>query len=344
MVRFSSDFRNLPGFSTLATLQAAGHPNPIAKMRSFSPLPRDAQEIVDGEILKVGRSGLVLASDLLDSNLTRAIPNWLSFTVFTAQRASEAGRAKIGMTPNTRGEVSAPDLAEWSTPVAVIWEDWEFDARTLATAARNGYAIDTTMAEQATRNVNEKIEQITIHGALDGASGATGASQLFYGLPIYGVLSAPNAAPYAYESNLAWDDPTKTGADILTDITNMIALADAVNYQGPYTLYIPRSYGFKLSLDYTSGYPATILSRLLQIPGLEAIKVVPALPANRTILMQKTTNVFDFLVGMLPTNFSWATNPNMPYSGVSSMVAAVVIPRPKYDYNESTGIVLGNTT
>ena len=326
------------GLNTLVSL--ADHKNPIAEMRSFSPLPRDAQEILDGEILRVGRDGLVLANDLLDSNLTRAVPNWLSFTTFTAQRASEAGRAKIGMTPNTRGERALPDLAEYSTPMACIWEDWEFDPRTLATAARNGYAIDTTMAEQATRNVNEMIEYITINGHVD----ANGDPILVYGLPIYGLLNAPNATPYAYTGGEAWDAAGKDGSEIQADIINMMKLGKAAKYPGPWTLYIPTSYGFKLSGEYTANYPKTILSRLLEIPNLAGIKVVDALPDNKVILLQKTRNVFDFLVGMLPTNFSWATNPGMPYSGVSSMVAAVVVPRPKFDYNEQTGIVLGDTT
>lgn len=326
------------GLKTLASIAAMNHPNPMAVMRQYSPLPRDAQEIIDNEILEVGKQGLVIANDLLAS-LSRPIPNPLSFTTLTSQRLGEAGRAQVGMVPNTRGERQVQDLEEYSTPVFYVWDDWEFPANFLATAARVGLPVDANMASQATRNVNERIEDYMINGLKD----ADGTNILVYGLPVYGLLNAPNANTYAYAGGVAWDDAAKTGAQILTDIQAMIALADAANYKGPYTLYIPTSYAFKFALDYTTGYPGTILSRLQQLPGL-TIVTASTLPANRTILIQKTRNVMDVLVGMSPTNFSWPTNPQMPYSGVSSMVAACIIPRPKYDYADQSGIVIGNTT
>lgn len=341
--------RNAPGGSLGMDMLGAcmGSPNPIAAMRANSPFlrhnspfPRDTQEIIDNEILKVGRSNLVIASDLLDAGLTKALPNWLSLTTFTAQRVGEAGRAQVGMTPNTRGERQVQDLGEFSTPVFAIWDDWEFDARTLATAARVGYPIDTSMAEQATRNVNEKIEDVTLNGLVD----ANGDNVLVYGLPVYGLLNAPNANTGTFAGNEAWDAAGKTGAEIFTDIQSMMQDAKAANYPGPFTLYIPTDYGFKLMEDYNTNYPRTIMSRLLEIPNLQAIKVVDAMPDDTVILLQKTSNVFDFLVGMMPTNFSWPTNPNMPFSGVSSMVAAVIIPRPKFDYNDQSGIVIYTAT
>lgn len=329
-------YGNHVGLKTLAAVAAANHSNPMAVMRQYSPLPRDAQEIIDNEILEVGKQGLVIASDLLAS-LSRPVPNPLSFTTLTSQRLGEAGRAQIGMVPNTRGERQVQDLEEYSTPVFYVWDDWEFPANFLATAARVGFAVNENMAAQATRNVNERIEDYTINGLKD----ADGTNILVYGLPVYGLLNAPNANAYQYVGGVAWDNAGHTGAEIVTDITAMIALAEAANYRGPYTLYIPTAYAFKFMLDYATGYPATILSRLQQIPGLSSIITASTLPANRTILVQKTRNVMDMLVGMTPTNFSWATNPQMPYSGVSSMVAACIIPRPKYDYNDQSGIVLG---
>lgn len=335
------------GFDSLYGLAALGHPDPIAAlrangpfMRANSPFPRDTQELIDNDISSVGRAGLVIADDLLNSNLTKPLPQWLSITTVTSQRASEAGRAQVGMTPNTRGERQVQDLAEYSVPVFCVWDDWSFSARDLATAARIGMPLETNMAAEATRNVNERIEQIFLYGVLDGPSGATGNQKKFYDLPVYGLLNAPNAGGYQYAGGVAWDNAARTGAEIVADITNMLEIADAMNFKGPKTLYVPTSYAFKFALDYTAGYPGTILKRLQEIPNL-TIKVAWTLPANRTILIEKDRRTFDILVGMMPTNFSWATNPQMPFSGVSSMVCAVIIPRPKYDYNNQTGIVLG---
>lgn len=330
---------NMAG-QVLRSLAAAGAANPVAALKAYSPLPRDAQELIDNAIQRVGRENLVIYSDLYDSGLTFPLPQWLALTTVTAGRLGESGHAQVGMVPGTtRGERQMVDLAEWSTPVFSIWDDWELDAKTLATADRANYPLDPTLAEGATRAVNEKLEDITLNGLKDSA----GDNILVYGLPVYGLLNAPNANTYTYTGGVAWDNPAKTGGEIVADVINMIKTAEAAFYRGPWTLYISTAYGFKLALDYTTGYPGTILQRLQQLPGL-TIKVVDTLADDQTILMKKSTNVFDFMVGMLPTSFSWPTNPQMPFSGVSSMVAAVIIPRPKYDYNNKSGILLGNVT
>jgi hypothetical protein len=309
-------------------------------MRAYSPLPRNAEEVIDQSIIRVGRQRLTIVSDLLDAGLTYPLADWLSLTTLTTQRAGESGRAQVGMTPDTRGERQVPDLGELTVPIFCVWDDWQYDARILATAQRVGYPIDTTTAEQATRNVNEKLEDITLNGVAD----ANGDLYKIYGNLTYGILNAPNANTQAYAGGVAWDDPNKTGTQILADILAMMAKADAAGYPGPYTLYIPTSYGFALSKEFTAGYPRTILSRLLEIPNLTAIKVLPYLPANRTILIQLTSDVIDLVVGQLPSQYSWPTYAGQPFTGVSSMVVACVIPRVKYDYNDKSGIVLGYTS
>lgn len=327
----------------LHMLAASGHANPVAALRQMSPLPRDAQEMMDNSIIRVGRENLVIFNDLYDAGLVFPLPNWLSVTTITAQRAGETGRAQVGLVPNTRGERQVAPIEEYSTPVFCVWDDWEFDAKTLATAARANYPLDATSAEQATRNVNEKLEQITLYGVLDGADGKSGSQQKFYSLPVYGLLNAPNASTYTYTGSVAWDAGAKTGTEILADIVNMLKTAEAGNIRGPWTLYISRAYAFKMMLEFVAGYPQTILQRVQQIPGL-TIVVADTLEDDQTILIKKSTSTFDFLVGMLPTSFSWPTNPQMPFSGTSAMVAACIVPRPKYDYNDQTGILLGNVT
>lgn len=312
----------------------------LMQFRANSPLPRNAEEIIDNSISRVGRQNLVILSDLLDAGLTYPLADWLSVTNLTTQRAGESGRAQVGMTPDTRGERQKQDLAELTVPIYCVWDDWQWEARELATAQRIGYPLDSTMSEQATRNVNELLEDILLNGVTDGSDDLI----KIYGNYTYGLLNAPNANTQAYEGGTAWNDPAKTGGGILADILAMMAKADAANFPGPYTLYIPTAYGFALSKEYTAGYPQTIVKRLLEIPGLTAIKVVPYLPANRTILMPLRTNVIDLVVGQLPAAYSWPTKPGNPFGGVTSMVLAVVIPRVKYDYNNKSGITLGYTS
>lgn len=324
----------------LKQLALMGSPNPGAALRALSPLPKNSQEIIDGAIIKVGRDNLVIANDLINAGLTVGFQNWLSATTYTTSRVSDIGTARRGMIPDTRGERAVPDVDELSVPIFCTWADWQLDPRFLATAERVGYPLDTTIAEAQTRRVNELIEDSVINGVVD----ANGDLVKIYGLPTYGLLNAPNANTQVYEGGTAWDNPAKTGSGILVDVLAMLAKAKAANVSGPFKLYIPTTYGFALAKEYTAGYPLTILSRLQQIPNLSSITVVDRLPANRTILMPLRSDVIDLIVGQLPSSFSWPTNPGMPFSGISSMVLAVVIPRVKWDYNNQSGIVLGYTS
>lgn len=324
----------------LKQLALMGSPNPGAALRALSPLPKNSQEIIDGAIIKVGRERLVIGDLLINRGLTVGFQNWLSATTYTTSRVSDIGTARRGMIPDTRGERAVPDTDELSVPIFCTWADWQLDPRFLATAERVGYPLDTTIAESQTRRVNELVDDSILNGVLD----ANGDLVKIYGLPVYGLLNAPNANTVVYEGNTSWSNPAKTGAGILADYQSLKAAANAANQPGPYHMFVSTDYGSALELDYTAGYPKTRAARLLESVELEGITVVPQLPTDRIILMPLRSDVIDLIVGQLPSSFSWPTNPGMPFSGISSMVLAVVIPRVKWDYNNQSGIVLGYTS
>jgi hypothetical protein len=322
-----------------ANLRAANI-NPAAYFRANSVLPKNAEEVIDGAISRVGRDRLTIVSDLLDLGLTVPLPGWMGIPVLTTSMAGESGRAKVTETlTNVRGERQVPPIANLSIPTPITWDDWQFDPRFLAVADRVGYPINTTMVEQAARNNNEKHEDVAINGLVD----ADGNLIKVYDTPIYGLLNAPNHNTFTFENARAWDNAAKTGAGILADVDSAIALLEAAHYYGPYRLYIPSAYMRALSKDYTSGYPKTILARLLETPNL-TIKGADFLPANTIVMFQPTSNVIDLIVGQLPTSSSWLTNPGQPMSGISSIVWSVIVPRVKYDYNLKSGIVVGTPT
>lgn len=315
--------------------------NPDAYFRTNSPLPKNAQEVIDGAIARVNRARLTIVSDLIDRGLTVPLPGWMGIPVLTTTLAGETGRAKRTETmENVRGENQLPDLANISIPTYITWDDWKLSSRFMAVADRVNYPIDTASAEQATRNVNESFEDTTIHGFVDEDNTAIKV----YNTETPGLLNAPNRNTFTFENNRAWDNAAKTGAGIYADVKSAIALLKANHFNGPYLGYVPSLYEDPLAGDYTTGYPKTIRQRIAEgYPDL-TLKVADFLPANTIVVFQATSDVIELVVGQLPTSASWPTNPGQPMTSISSVVWGVVIPRVKYDYNAKSGIVVGTPT
>lgn len=309
----------------------------IGDFRALSPMPPDAQRLLDTAVNRVQTERLVFVNDLITEGLTFDLPNWMSVPTIQSQKTGRGGHAQRTMVPKARGERQILDQVPVTIPVYATWDDFSFDIRTLMTAARAGYAIDTTHAEEATRNVNEAIEDQGINGAPFAVAG--------HAVP--GLLNAPSLHSYQYlggATGRAWDDPAKTGEHILADVVDMMDEAGADNYTGPFNLYVPRLYGSKLSLDYKSATSGTIRQRLeeLEAGGRPLrIRTADKLPANRTALVQMTSNVVDVVVGEQPTMIDWEDGPGFEKFFI---VMACVIVRFKSDYDGGSGVVVGNIT
>jgi hypothetical protein len=315
--------------------------NPDAYFRANSPLPQNAQEVIDGEIATVGRQGLTVVSDLIERGLTTPLPGWMGIPVLTTSMAGESGRAKRTETmENVRGENQLPDLANLSVPTYITWDDFKLTSRFLATAQRVDYPIETTLVAQATRNVNESFEDTVINGFVD----EDGTLIKVYNTETRGLLNALNGNTYTFENNRAWDAAAKTGAGLLADVRGMIAALKANFFNGPYLGYYSTNYEDALTLDYTSGYPKTIAQRIAEAYPRLTLKVADFLPDDTVVIFQATKDVIDLLIGQMPTSAQWPTNPGMPMTGLSAVVWGVVIPRVRYDYNGNSGIVVGTPT
>lgn len=306
----------------------------VNAFRAAAPLPRNTQELIDKAVVRVGMDRLTIVADLLAEGLIYDLPNWLSVLMLYHERSGRAGHAQRTMIPKARGERQVEDRLGIYLPVYATWDDFSFNIREILASERVGAPLETSHVEGATRNVNEAIEDQCINGAgfnVDGNSAP-------------GLLTSP-LNTVAYTGNEAWDAVGHTGEEILADVMSMIDAAQADRYFGPYNLYIPTTYGTKLfGTDFKANSSDTIQSRLEQINvgGRPLrIRVADMLPANRTALVQMTSNVIDVVVGQTPTEISWEDGPGLERF---FMVLACMIVRVKYDYSNKSGIVIGNTT
>jgi uncharacterized linocin/CFP29 family protein len=305
-----------------------------AKMRNLAPLWKNTQELIDRAVVRVGREGLVILDDRR-AQFSVPLPEWLGVLELTSHKTGESRKANIGMVPGSKPDAGGiQNKIPYTLPIPMIWDTFSFNVRELEAARRVGRPLDTDEVEQAVRNVNFAAEDWIIHGQTFNVTGNS--------LP--GLLDTN--LTQAYETNLAWDASTKTGAGVLTDVLAMRAVAAAVKRYGPYTLYVNTSYGASLQKPFDST-GITSISRQNYLENLVfgdrklRVRTADLLPTNRTLLVQDTSNACDVIVGQEVT----AINPAPQYEfHMDWLVYAVIVPRVKSDINGDYLVVAGNTT
>jgi hypothetical protein len=310
----------------------------VAQFRALRPLPENAQKLIDDTVNRVGLDRLSVVADLMSDGLTYDIgQSFWGTTQVQWDEQSEAGGARRTMEPRARGENFIIDRRAKILPVYLTWDTFELGIRTLSASQRGGgVPLDTSLIEQATRRVNEAIEDAAINGIPTPVFGSS----------VPGLLNAPNVNTYAYAGGEAWTAAGKTGQEIIDDVLAMVTLAVGDRKFGPYTLYVNTAYDLILNRNWSDGvttFPTTVRQRLEQMSfGGQPLRVRSAdmLPANRTVLVQRTSDVIDLVVGQEPTVISWDQDGGL---GMNWIVLACIIPRVKTTYTDQSGIVTGNT-
>jgi hypothetical protein len=306
----------------------------IEELRTLAPLPKDAQEMIDRAVVQVGLERLTIAADVMGSGLTFPLSDPLSVMELYWEEESKAGHAQRTMLPDARGERQIADRSGNRIPIYVTLDDFSFNIRTLRAASRAGAPLDTSHVGQATRRVNESIEDAMINGAGIAVAGNS----------VPGLMNEGNVNTQAYVDTEAWTHANHSGEDILTDVLNMIDACQSAYHYGPYNLYIPTAYGMEIEKDFKSATSGTTRERLesIQVGGRGLrVAVADRLATDRTILVQMTNDVVDMVVGQEPTVVSWEDGPgwNRYFA-----VMAFIVPRVKSDYDGNSGICVGNTS
>lgn len=307
-------------------------PDPIGAFRALAPLPKLAQELFDREVVTVGLDRLAIVRTLIEAGLTFPVPNWLGVMNIYWESSSRTGRAQTTMVPKARGERQMPKLTPHNIPLPCTWDDFSLNVRVLMAAQRLGTPLETGMVGDATRNVNETIEDSFINGGVT-----------VDGVTTPGLLSSPHITNFT--DNQSWSHADHSGEDIVKDIELLVAKAEANRRFGPYVLFIPTAYNLKINLeDYKAFSSDTIYTRLTSMTfgqGNLRIVVADQLPADTVILVQLTKDIVDVVIGQQPTVISWSDGPGFERYFI---VLACIVPRVKQDSNEKMGIILGTPT
>lgn len=305
----------------------------ITELRAAAPLEQNAQKLIDRAVVEVGVERLVFAGDIMARGLTYNLPDPLSVMEVQWERTSKTGGAQRTMNPSARGENQLPDRSIRTIPIYLTTDDFSLGIRTLKMSERVGAPLDTTLITQATRRVNEAIEDAAINGA--GITIGQGTTP--------GVLNAPSASTFPLTADWTGSNTVgTTGPAIVNDILGMMAVLQSKRKFGPYYLYTGTKGGNMLAGDFKTNTTDTINDRLLRIPGLAGIRVADQMPQAATgpqvFMIQMTSDVVDMIVGQAPTAIPWTSNDGFT---LFWLVMAIMIPRFKDDYDGNSGIVIG---
>ena len=290
-----------------------------------STLRKDEWKDLDKAVMDAAKQRFVGVADLNARGLTYNITNGLGTTVLEHENISDISAAEMNMDAVTRGRDDRPQYDIGYLPLPVIHKSFHFNIRTLSASRKNGMPLDTTMAEMAGRVVAEKVESILFNGS---------GTFTYGGGVIYGYTDFPNRI--TGDLSVAWDGSAATGATILTDVRAMKQASINARHYGPWVIYIPTHYETALDADFKAASDKTIRERLLEVGGIQDIKVADFLSTDCVLMVQMTSNVVRMVNGLGVTPVEWTSEGGMVFH---NKVMTIQVPQIRADQNNRTGVV-----
>jgi hypothetical protein len=313
------------------TVHTGGDPN---KPENYSVRPvnnatlrRDEWKRLDDAVMKVAEERLRGVADLKNRGLTYNVPNGMGTTVLEYHDVSDALSATMTMDGINRGQNDRPEYTTNYLPLPIVHADYEINQRVLTASRNMGNPLDTTLAERASRRVNEFLEDMLF----------TDTTYSFGGGTIYSYLNHPSRNTAGFQ-NAAWTNSGTTAQDIVQDVLNMKQTSIEANHFGPWALYVPTGYETLLDDDYdTSGQSTqTIRQRIQAIDGINTIMVIDKLPADTVVLVEMTSEVVRWVNGMALQNVEWSSEGGMI---TNYKVMTIQVPQIRADQEGQSGVV-----
>ena len=286
-----------------------------------STLRHEEYQMYDQALVEIARQRLNGIKDLQSAGLVKDLGG-LGTMLSVYERSTDMTDAEVHMEGETEARYDRVEFDEKIVPIPLISKRWRLGKRALEASRRNGPGLDTYQMEIASRKVLDKMEDMLFKGLPNFSVG---------GNQIYGYTNHPDRISMPITN---WET---TPASSITDVNTMIASANALNFYGPFVLYVSRNFWAPLQRDYKDYSSKTCMMRLLDYAEISSVKHADYLPSNTAVMVQMTSNVVDLAVGQEVRNIEWATNPMQ----TQYMVYSAMAPRVKSDANGQCGVVHG---
>ncbi len=289
-------------------------------------LRKDEWKHLDETIIPIAESRLKGIADLEGAGLVYNLGNPMGTTVLTSETVSDALEAEVSMDGKNRGNNDRVQYGTHNLPIPIIHVDYEINERVLDASRRLGNPLDVTMAERAARKVAEKLENMLFANEQLAFGGGT----------IYSYINHPHRDATASLSNSSWTHSDTDAKDIIDDVLEMKQKSIDKKFFGPWMLYIPTGYETLMDGDYDTTRGNTLRNRILQIDGIQGVKVIDTLPANNVVLVQMTRDVVRLVKGLPIQNVQWESEGGMVNK---FKVLTIQVPEIRSNYDEDTGII-----
>lgn len=297
----------------------------VPLMNANATLRKDEWKEMDSSVLFAAQERLVGVADLYSRNLVYRVGG-LGTTVLEYEDYSELTAAEISMDAVTPSTKDRPQTSLKYLPLPIVHKDFSFNIRALAASRRGTTPLDTTTAMLAARQVSEKVETILFTGS---------SSYTYGGGTIYGYLDHPNKNSVTLSTQ--WDASAATGETILDDVRSMKqASIDAYHY-GPWVLYVPTNYETTLDDDFKAASDKTTRQRILEIAGIQEVKVVDKLTDDKCVLVQMTSDVVRMVEGLPLQTVEWQEGGGFT---TNFKVLTIMVPQIRADQNGKCGVTV----
>lgn len=294
-------------------------------LRSYDTLRRDEWVHFLDEVVMEGMLRLRGVQDLVDRNLTRDVPNALGKTMIEFDRVSDTQDAEVSMDGISRANYDRPDFLNAQVPNVIAHKDFVLDLRTLSASRERGESLDTTQLRDAARRVAEKLEDLLVNGGPTVAGNA-----------LRGYTTHPNRNTASFGTNGHWGASAKTGENILADVLTLKSGLEADRYYGPYAIYVPASASTKLDDDFKANSDKTIRQRVLEVDGVEQLRVIDKLATQNVLMVQLTSDVVELADGEGIQPIQWDAHGGFQ---LNFKVMAIQVPLVKATHSGRSGVI-----
>lgn len=267
------------------------------ELRTLGTLRKDEWKVYDDALIEEAEKRLVGVADLIQAGLTKNVPNALGTTVYEYEKIGDMEGALVSMDGNVQTNNDRVEFELAGIPLPIVHKDFQLNLRTLAASRKRGEALDTTQVRIAGRKIAEKVEELLF----------LGSNKQYGGMKLYGYTTHPDRIQINYGTGGPWAG-TKTGDQILSDVLAFKTALHARGMYGPYFMYINGETDILLDDDFKAESDKTIRQRILEISGIQSIKVSDMLPDGELVMVQASSDVAAMVIGEPLRNIQWDTN------------------------------------
>ncbi len=299
-------------------------------------LYREEWKYIDSAIGQARQKRMNFVNWLISKGCVIDIPNGLGFTQYEWAGVSNLAGADLSMDGLKQSDTDAVEYTTDSIPLPIVSKNWRLNLRFLAESRNKGMPMDTYLASEAARCAVEYVENMSINGTGNFKYG---------GKVIKGLLDSSDVSNVSSGSGLftqAWDDSAIAGSSILKDLLAMVQKLNENRRYGKFTLWLPQKYETALARDYTTGYPKTIATRLMETGMLEDIKYSDFFTKNssgkdRVALIDASKECIAIIRGMEFKDYEWQSLGGWV---MDHKVAGIYVPLIRKDAGNQSGIVV----